>query len=424
VFSSRTVRTQSMAPIFEEDPILRRFFGVEPSEPSERKQQGLGSGVVVRTDGYILTNNHVVENADEVKVGFADSPEEYVAKVIGTDPKTDVAVLKIDPGKRPLTPIVFGDSSKAEVGDVVFAIGNPFGVGQTVTMGIISAVGRGVGLAEYEDFLQTDASINPGNSGGALVDSNGSLLGINTAIISPTGANLGIGFAVPASLAHNVMTSIIEKGKVVRGYLGVMIQPIDPLLARKLGLHDEQGGLVADVQPDSPAAKAGLQSADVILALNGTPAEDARHLRLLIAQMVPGSKVQLTVWRDGKHLTLNATLQDLADAPSARTRPRAVMPEPEHQEGQIGIVIDDLDDELRARLRLPDTVHGAVLREIRPGSRGEDAGLKPGMVIVEVERKPVTSAEEAKNAILAVHGDILLTLYVDGSRTYRVIPHG
>ncbi|MBA3710705.1 MAG: trypsin-like peptidase domain-containing protein, partial [Planctomycetes bacterium] len=312
VFSSRTMHAPGLPGGMEDDPIMRRFFG--GGEPrGDQKQRGLGSGVVVRKDGYILTNNHVVENADEVKVGFAKGHEQYLAKVVGTDPKTDLAVLKIDPGKVSLPVIAFGDSTKVEVGDLVFAIGNPFGVGQTVTMGIVSAIGRGVGLADYEDFLQTDASINPGNSGGALVDSNGRLIGINTAIISPTGANLGIGFAVPASLAHGIMDSIIDKGKVVRGYLGVNIQPITPELAKMLDLSSDDGAIVGDVQENSPASKAGIKPEDVIIRLNDAKVTDARHLRLMIAQMNPGTTITLVVLREGKEQKIQATLQDLPE---------------------------------------------------------------------------------------------------------------
>jgi serine protease Do len=424
VFSSRTMRAdQAVPPWMEDDPILGHLFGVAP-RGGEQKQHGLGSGVVVRPDGFILTNNHVVEDADEVKVGFSEGSEQYVAKVIGADPKTDLAVLKIDVGQKRLTPIEFGDSGQVQVGDLVFAIGNPFGVGQTVTMGIVSAVGRGVGIADYEDFLQTDASINPGNSGGPLVDTLGRLVGINTAIISPTGANLGIGFAVPAGLAKGVMESIIAKGKVVRGYLGVIIQPLTPELAKAMELPSENGALVGDVQDDSPAQKAGLQAGDVITAVNGAKVDDARHLRLVIAQLAPGTKISLTALRDGKEKTFDATLQDLADSAVAdkggRKTPRHQQRK-DHAGGELGIRLDELNDDTRRAFHVPSEVKGAVITEVRPGSKAEDAGVKPGMVVVAVGKTPVESPEDAATAIDAMKGDVLLRVWQDGGRLYVVI---
>jgi serine protease Do len=311
-----------------------------------------------------------------------------------------------------------------QVGDLVFAIGNPFGVGQTVTMGIVSAVGRGVGIADYEDFLQTDASINPGNSGGPLVDTLGRLVGINTAIISPTGANLGIGFAVPASLAKGVMESIIAKGKVVRGYLGVIIQPLTPELAKAMELPSEDGALVGDVQDDSPAQKAGLQAGDVITAVNGAKVDDARHLRLMIAQLAPGTKVSLTTLRDGKEKTFDATLQDLADSAvadkGARKSPRHQQRK-DHAGGELGIRLDELNDDTRRAFHVPSEVKGAVITEVRPGSKAEDAGVKPGMVVVAVGKTPVESPEDTAGAIDAMKGDVLLRVWQDGGRLYVVI---
>ncbi len=424
VFSSRTVRPEAaLPPGSEQDPILRHFFGGDPGR--EQKQRGLGSGVVVRADGYILTNNHVVEEADEVKVAFADTHTQYLAKVIGTDPKTDLAVLKIEGGSRALVAIEFGDSSKVEVGNLVFAIGNPFGVGQTVTMGIISAVGRGVGLADYEDFLQTDASINPGNSGGPLVDSTGKLVGINTAIISPTGSNLGIGFAVPVSLARGIMDSIIDKGKVVRGYLGVVIEEITPAIAKKFELPSEQGALISDVQEGGPAAKAGLREGDVIIAANDAKVEDSRHLRLMIAQMLPGTKVSLTTIRDGKERKVDATLQDLAESAADDAGPRRGgkrhAPKSDQGASPLGIRLEDADANLRRTFHIPADVKGAVITEVKPGSKADEAGMKPGQVIIGVEHKPVESADEAAAAIDQAKDDILLRIWSDGGRLYLVI---
>ncbi|MBA2480853.1 MAG: Do family serine endopeptidase [Planctomycetes bacterium] len=419
VFSSRTMKEPGIPgfPGSENDPVLRRFFGDRP----EQKQRGLGSGVVVRADGYIITNNHVIDAADEVKVGFADGHEQYVAKVVGTDPKTDLAVLKIDPGQRKLSAIAFADSTKVDVGDLVFAIGNPFGVGQTVTMGIVSAVGRGVGLADYEDFLQTDASINPGNSGGALVDSRGRLVGVNTAIISPTGANLGIGFAVPATLARGIMGSIIENGKVIRGYLGVNIQPVTTELAKMLKLPSEDGAFVGDVQEDGPAAKAGIKAEDVIIKVNDAPVSDARHLRLMIAQMSPGTKVTLTVVREGAEKTIEATLKDLAETEGRTGKKGSPRDGQKSTRGALGIRLEDIDDNLRRRFDIPRELKGAVITEVAPGSRADEAGLKSGQVILGINRKPVESGQEAADALDQGQGDVLLRIWSDGARFYLVI---
>jgi serine protease Do len=295
IYSTKIVKEgQRMIP-FSDDPFFRRFFGDQFDDsrrPRAREEQSLGSGVIISEDGYILTNNHVVEGADEIKVVLADDRKEFEAKVVGTDPQTDVAVVKVE-GKG-LPAITIADSDQLEVGDVVLAIGNPFGVGQTVTTGIVSATGRGVGILGregYEDFIQTDASINPGNSGGALVDAEGRLVGINTAILSRGGGNQGVGFAVPADLARYVMERIVKDGKVVRAYLGVWMQPITPELAKEFGLApDTSGVLVSQVLPDGPAARAGLKDGDAIIEFNGKKVTDSRHLRLVVAQMAPRPK--------------------------------------------------------------------------------------------------------------------------------------
>src|SRR6266540_5522416 len=277
VFTTKTVRNPwpEVTPFFD-DPFFRRFFG-QPfgdnegrRQPRTFKERSLGSGVIVTRDGYLLTNNHVVDGADEIKAARDKDKKQFTARVVGRDPKTDIAVLKIDAKDLPF--ITFADSDKLEVGDVVLALGNPFGIGQTVTMGIVSATGRGgMNIEDYEDFIQTDAAINPGNSGGALVDAEGRLIGINTAILSRTGGNQGIGFAIPVNLARDVMNSLVTDGKVTRGYFGVMIQDLTPALARKLDLKQRNGALVGDVVPKSPADKAGIQSGDVVTELDGKP---------------------------------------------------------------------------------------------------------------------------------------------------------
>ncbi len=374
--------------------------------------------MVVSADGYILTNNHVVDGADTVKVSFAGSRAEYDAKVVGADAKTDLAVLKIDAGHT-LPAITMGDSAKAEVGDLVLAIGNPFGVGQTVTMGIISARGRGVGLADYEDFLQTDASINPGNSGGALVDAKGRLIGINTAILSPSGGNLGIGFAVPINLAHEIMTSIITKGGVTRGYLGLMIQPVDDELAKALKLPGDEGALVGDAVADGPAAKAGIKAGDVVVSFNGTAIDEPRHLRLLAAQTAPGTTAKVGIVRDGKPMTIELTVQELPGGEKVAAKG--------HADGEghaapvkLGVHVVDLNAQMRERLDVPADVEGALIAEVAPGSRAEQAGLKRGEVILEIDRKPVTSAKDAVAAIGESKGAILLRTWSKQGARYVV----
>src|SRR5579863_6895909 len=313
ISSSKVVKAQQMPRGMFDDPMFRQFFGgrmPEGQQPRSQRETSLGSGVVVSQDGYILTNNHVVDGATDVKVSFADK-EEYPAKVIGTDKATDVAVLKIN--KTGLTTLPLADSSRAEVGDVVLAIGEPFGLGQTVTMGIISAKGRaGLGIERFEDFIQTDASINRGNSGGALIDTRGELVGINTAILSgETGGNQGIGFAIPANLAKNIMTQILDKGKVTRGYMGIQPQELTPELAKSFGISNTHGVAVATVAPDSPAAKAGLKVGDVVTAVNGVNIEDENSFRLQIAGFAPGTTIHLKLDRSGQAMDVPVTLGEL-----------------------------------------------------------------------------------------------------------------
>jgi serine protease Do len=300
---------EGAAPFFD-DPMFRRFFGDGPQDrfgkPREQREHGLGSGVIVSPDGYILTNNHVIEGANEINV-YASDKREMKARVIGADPKTDIAVVKVEGKNLPTLP--FADSSQAQVGDIALAIGNPFGIGQTVTMGIISATGRGdLGIEDYEDFIQTDAAINPGNSGGALINASGQLIGVNTAILSGAGGNQGVGFAVPSNLARAVMNQLLRNGKVVRGYLGVMIQPVTPEIAKALNLTDARGALVSEVTASGPAAKAGLAPGDCIVELNGQRVDDSRELRLKTGELAPGSNVKLKLIRDGNPREVSITL--------------------------------------------------------------------------------------------------------------------
>jgi serine protease Do len=383
------------------DDLMRRFFGDESDgrmprhnfrAPHMPRQEGLGSGVVITKDGYILTNNHVVDGAEEVKVALQDG-REFTAKVIGRDPKSDVAVVKIDAKDLPTIPIA--DSDKVEVGDVVLAIGNPFGIGQTVTTGIVSATGRGgaIGL-DYEDFIQTDAAINPGNSGGALVDSEGRLIGINTAILSRSGGNQGIGFAIPSDLARDVAQSLVRDGHVTRGYLGVMIQDVNPALAKEFKLKDNTGALVGDVTEKSPAEKAGLKEGDVIIEFNGKKVTDSRHLKLEVARTQPGESVPLKVLRDGTTKDLQIAIKEMPGQERFAKNERSDSNQDDN--GTLnGVTVGDLDRQARQQFELPANVKGVVVTDVAPDSAAAEAGLKPGDVIQEINRKPVKTAEEA-----------------------------
>lgn len=408
VHTSKTVRIPHM---------LREFFNAPGSETT----QGLGSGVIVSSDGYILTNNHVAEGADEILVTLGQDRKEYKAKRIGSDPGTDIAVLKIEEKNLPV--ITFADSDKVRVGDVVLAVGNPFGLTQTVTMGIISGLGRGgMGMTDYENFIQTDASINPGNSGGALVDMAGRLVGINTAIFSRSGGNQGIGFAVPSNLAAAVLKSIREKGRVVRGYLGTVIQPVTGDLAGAFGLKELTGALVSDVAADSPAGKAGIQHGDVITTVDGKKVEGPRELRLMIAGMAPGTQVDLKIVRDGKEKDVRVELGELP-----QTGPSAAEPSP----GGIstildGITVEDIDDETRQSQHIPADVHGAIISDIDSDSVGYREGLRQGFVIEEINRKPVKNADEAVALSKAVPKDtpVLLRVWSQGQSRYITLQAG
>jgi serine protease Do len=393
--SAKIAKASMPEGISPEDPVWRRFFGDQfggrmPNRQfSTPRQQGLGSGVIVTKDGYILTNNHVVDGADEVKVSLQDG-REFKAKIIGRDPKSDVAVIKIDAKDLPV--VAMADSAKVQVGDVVLAVGNPFGVGQTVTTGIVSATGRGnLGIEDYEDFIQTDAAINPGNSGGALVDVEGRLIGINTAIYSRTGGNQGIGFAIPTDLARDVMASLISDGKVTRGYLGVMIQDVTPALAKEFKLKDHTGALVGDVVPKGPADKAGFKAGDVVLEFNGKQVPDSRRLRLNVGTVKPGSTVPVKILRDGSTKTLEVTIQT---QPGAQEVAKGNSPATDN--GTLnGVGVGDLDSQTREQLKVPESVKGVVITEVQPDSPAAEAGLKQGDIIQEINRQPVKNAEEA-----------------------------
>ena len=378
---------QSFQNPFFDDPFFRRFFGEEFERrmpaPREFQQQGLGSGVIVTQDGYIITNNHVVEGADELNVSFPDK-RTFKAKVIGTDPKTDVAVIKIDASNLPALP--WGDASQLEVGEMVLAVGNPFGLSQTVTMGIISAIGRAnVGIVDYEDFIQTDAAINPGNSGGALVNLKGELIGINTAIFSRSGGYMGIGFAIPSTMAKSVMQSLIKHGKVIRGWLGVSIQDVTPDLAKEFGATENTGALVGDVMEDSPASKAKLERGDIITAYNGVSVRDSNHLRGLVAETSPGTTARLSVLRDKKPLDLTITIGELPKELAKASRDGSGKGE----HALAGITVENARQSGRSK---PSS--GVVVTDIEPESQAERAGLQKGDVIREINRKPVKDVKD------------------------------
>jgi len=403
------------------DP-FRQFFGDQfggqfniPNIPNEQRSEGLGSGVIVSPEGYILTNNHVVDGATSVQVVLSDR-REYTARVIGKDDKTDVAVVKIDAGNLPA--ITIGDSDKVEVGDYALAIGNPFGVGQSVTLGIVSATRRGnLGIEGYEDFIQTDAAINPGNSGGALVNDRGELIGINTAIIAHgSEGNQGIGFAVPVNLARNVMDQIMKNGKVTRARLGILPQDVTPTIARQFGVKSSQGALVGEVEANSPAQKAGLKTGDIILEVNGNSVYDANQLRNMISSMQPDSNVSLKIWRDGAQHTLPVTLGVL-NPEEARNRGGSG---DDNGLGNAldGVSVENLTSQVARGLNLPAGTSGVVVSEVSPGSAAASAGLKQGDVIQEVNRRPVKNVAEFEAAIRNSKDGSLLLVNRDGHTIY------
>jgi serine protease Do len=415
VSSSRMVRSQPASPFepFLNDPALRGFFGERHGRPREQRETSLGSGVIISPNGYILTNYHVIEGSSDVKV-VLNSKQEYRAKVIGTDEMTDVAVLKVDATGLPV--IRLGDSRGIEVGDFCLALGSPFGLGQTVTFGIISATGRSdLGIetpGAYEDFIQTDAAINPGNSGGPLVNVRGELIGINTAILSKSGGNVGIGFAVPINLARQAMDQIIQHGKVTRAYMGILPQEVSPAIADAFGLRQPSGVLVGNVEAGSPAAKAGIQRGDILLAMNGKPITDLGQFRIDIGLMRPGSQVQFLVFRNGAERQIAVTLAEMPASEQAAPRP----PQPRPQ-SLDGLSLRTLTPEIAGQLELPANTKGVVVADVAEGSAAEDAGLEKGDVVLEVNRKQVANVNEFRGALNPPGGKPNLLLINRGGTT-------
>ncbi len=390
--TKRTVQSPGPNPLLE-DPFFRRFFGEEFEQrfkqPRERQEQGLGSGVIVSDDGYIVTNNHVVEQADDLMVLLGDK-RKLPATLIGTDPKTDLAVIKIE--ATGLSTLPWGNSVALEVGELVLAVGNPFGLNQTVTMGIISAVGRAnVGIVDYENFIQTDAAINPGNSGGALVNLQGQLIGINTAIFSRTGGYMGIGFAIPSQMVKSVMQSLIGHGKVIRGWLGVSIQELSQDLATQFDAPDTQGALVGDVFSESPAGQAGLKRGDIIRTYNGVPVKDPNHLRTLVAETTPDSSIPLGVWRSGKIVNLSVSITEMPKDTAALTEmaPSSVL----GNHALSGLSVEPVQP---GQTR---DGQGVVVTKITPNSPAERAGVQPGDVILELNRSPIGSVRDFEQLV-------------------------
>jgi len=374
---------------------FRRFFGegqLNPNDPEHQVEHALGSGVIVSANGYILTNNHVVKNAKEIQVALNDG-RSFTAKVVGTDPQTDVALLQVPAENLPAQTLT--DSDKVAVGDVVLAVGNPFGVGQTVTMGIVSAKDRTTSGNMDEDFIQTDAAINPGNSGGALVDTEGRLIGINTAILSRSGGNQGIGFAIPSDLCRWVMDSLVKKGHVDRGFLGVQIQNLTPGLAEAFKVGTMNGALISNVTPGSPADLTGLKSGDVITAVNGQPVTNANQLKLRVAEAGPGVAVSLEVKRNGEPKTFQVTLKEFTQNQIASVNPRnSSGPK---QDALHGVAVADLDQQARAELNIPPDIHGALVTQVDPASAAYQSGMRAGDTILEIDHKPVKDAQDAVN---------------------------
>lgn len=418
IFTTKIVTQRGFPFPFEE---FEQFFGpgFKRQFPQRKfRQSSLGSGFIITDDGYILTNNHVVEGMDEIKVKLTDK-EEYTARIIGRDPKIDVALIKIDVKKK-LPVVALGDSDKLEIGDWVIAIGNPFGLGHTVTAGIVSAKGRyGILPGSYEDFIQTDAAINPGNSGGPLIDINGEVIGINTAIYSPQGVfgtpgNIGIGFAIPINMAKTVLRQLKETGKVVRGWLGVMIQPVTPEIAEAFNLESPIGALVAEVTKDSPAEKAGLKRGDIIVEFDGKKIDDYHTLPSIVAGTPVGKKVKVKLIRDGKEIELYVNVGEMPPEVSGEETTEETASE------EVGISVSDITKDLAQQFGIQEK-EGVVVTNVVPGSIAEMAGIQVGDVIVEVNRKAIKNSKEFHKELLKIgRGKSILFLIKRGNSTIYV----
>jgi len=420
VVSISSTRVTKMRQMPFEDPFFRFFFGPGQQGGNSREQheQGLGSGIIVG-DGLVVTNNHVVDQADEVKVATYDN-RQFDATVVGADPKSDLALLRIKGNTAGLRPLALGDSSRLRLGDVVLAIGNPFGVGQTVTMGIVSAKNRSdLGIEDYEDFIQTDAAINPGNSGGALVDMEGNLVGVNTAILSRSGGNVGIGFAIPSNMARPIVESLMANGKVARGWLGVAIQPLDSDMAKALNLPENSGVLVSDVSKDTPAAKAGVQRGDVIMSVDEHKVRTTGELRNAIAAAGVNRTVKLKLLRGGKEIELRIALSEMptkgVEQGLAKSSPGG------HSSSELGMQLQPLTPDLKRKLDVPaDVNQGVIITDLDPSCSAARAGLRPGDVILEVNRLRANSPADVQR-LWQTKGSNLLLVMRKGATNYIIV---
>jgi Do/DeqQ family serine protease len=427
VVTIRTTGKARMSPAEFDMPdgdLFRRFFGDQfgdqgrgQRQPRTFRQRALGSGVIVSTDGYLLTNNHVVEGADDIKVELTDG-RSFAAKLVGSDKASDLAVLKMS--ANGLKALSLGNSDHVQVGDVVLAVGNPMGIGETVTMGIISAKGRSTGAGDggFEDFLQTDAPINHGNSGGALVNTKGELVGINSQILSESGGNIGIGFAIPSNMARSVMDQLKTTGHVRRAQLGVTVQTLTSDLAEGLGLKDVRGVLVSSVAPGSAADHAGVKRGDVIASFNGQDVRDLNTLRNRVASTTPGSTADLTIIRDGSEKHLNVKLDELSAGKSARNQGQD---SDSDDKSAFGVSVEPLTPELASRAGLAKDARGLLVEEVRPDSRAADAGIQSGDVIQEVNRKAVHSIDDLRAAMKSADRPLLLLVNREGHDLFMTV---
>ncbi|MEW6569565.1 MAG: DegQ family serine endoprotease [Nitrospirota bacterium] len=410
ISTTKIVRRETGSPF--DDPFFD-FFGPfhDFGAPKKWKEWSLGSGVIVSPDGYIITNNHVVEKADEINVTLLDR-RTFKGKIVGVDPKTDIAIVKINTHNLPT--LIWGNSDTLQVGEFVLAIGSPYGLSHTVTMGIISAVGRAnVGIADYEDFIQTDAAINPGNSGGPLVNVRGEFIGINTAIFSKTGGYQGIGFAVPSNMVRLIMEQLIQKGKVVRGWIGVTIQELTPELSEKFGLKRTQGALVSDVSKGSPAARAGIMRGDVIIEFNGKEVKDVSGLRNLVAQSKAGTAVPVKILRSGKEHTFKVAIVELPREIAEITPAR--LPDEIGENLLTGLTVMDLTREIIRQLGFNKDEKGVIVVQVEPGSPADDAQIKKGDIIKEIDKKEIDNLGDFNRTAANLRNDESVLLFVNRS---------
>jgi len=418
------VAVTSSAPVIDDEarsPLeqFRRFQRPGRQQPPMQRQQGLGTGFIIDASGLIVTNNHVAGRASSIVVTLADG-RKFPAKLLGADDKTDLALLKID-SKEPLPFVSFGDAGKIRVGQPVMAVGNPFGLGGTVTTGIVSARGRDIRSGPFDDYIQTDAAINKGNSGGPLFDMDGKVIGINTAIFSPTGGSIGLGFAIPSSLAEPVIAQLKEHGKVARGQLGVQIQPVTQEIADSLSLKGTDGALVAGVMPDSAALRAGIKDGDIIRSVDGKEVKTLRDLTRMIAAAAPGSSVSLGVWRDGKEITVSAKLD--GQGPATVKADRGA-PADKADPAAYGVSLAELSPQARQQLDLSPSIKGALIIEVQPGSPADERGLQAGDIIVQIGREAVSSTEDAIAKLRAAKDSkkpALLKVWREGTTHYVAV---